>query len=81
MDDISLKVHPFTIDSKVTDDSQVYEALAYHVSQSNMNKRIQSVGFWSLQVTVASAIGMIRTILDPVATQIRDVYLSERAVG
>jgi len=66
MDDISLKV---------------YEALAYHVSQNNMNRRLKSVSLWSLQVTAMSVISMIRNTLDPAAMQIRDVYLNEGAGG
>jgi len=62
MDDISLKV---------------YDALAFHVAQNNMNGRLKTVSLWSLQVTAASVISMIRNILDPAATQIRDVYLTE----
>jgi len=62
MDDVSLKV---------------YDALAFHVAQNNMNGRLKTVSLWSLQVTAASVISMIRNILDPAATQIRDVYLTE----
>lgn len=64
MDDISLKV---------------YDALAFHVAQNNINGRLKTVSLWSLQVTAATVINMIRNILDPAATQIRDIYLSEGA--
>jgi distribution and morphology protein 31 len=61
--------------------SQVYEALAYHVAENNMNVRLKSVGLWSLQVTATSVISLLRNILDPAAMHIRDIYLSEGVVG
>ena len=78
MDDISLKVRVKALLScSILNNLKVYDALAFHVAQNNINGRLKSVSLWSLQVTAATVISMIRNILDPAATQIRDIYLSE----
>ncbi|KAJ8488881.1 hypothetical protein ONZ45_g13786 [Pleurotus djamor] len=61
MDEISLKI---------------YDALAYHVAQANMNKRIKTVGLWSLQMTASAAISALRGLVDPVSAHLKDLYLN-----
>ncbi|KAF7975882.1 hypothetical protein HWV62_8287 [Athelia sp. TMB] len=50
MDDISLKT---------------YDALAYHVTQANMNRRVKAVGVWSLQMTATAVLSAMRSMIDP----------------
>jgi len=65
MDEISLKV---------------YEALAYHVSQSAINRqRMKTVSLWSLQMTASAVMSALRTAVDPMGKQLREVYLTSRA--
>ncbi|PPQ98713.1 hypothetical protein CVT24_003421 [Panaeolus cyanescens] len=65
MDEISLKV---------------YEALAYHVSQSAMNRqRMKTVSLWSLHMTASAVMSALRTAIDPMGKQLREVYLTSRA--
>ncbi|KAI0254158.1 mitochondrial distribution and morphology protein family 31/32 [Lactifluus subvellereus] len=59
MDDIALKV---------------YDALAYHVTQANFNHRVKTVSLWSLQMTASSVLAALRTVVDPVSVQVRDLY-------
>ncbi|KIM83312.1 hypothetical protein PILCRDRAFT_439774 [Piloderma croceum F 1598] len=51
MDEISLKT---------------YDALAYHVTQANMNRRVKAVGVWSLQMTASAVLSAMRSMMDPV---------------
>lgn len=54
---------------------QVYEAMAYHVSQSAMNRqRMKTVSWWSLQMTANAIISTLRTVADPVSAQLKEVY-------
>ncbi|TFY65238.1 hypothetical protein EVJ58_g2119 [Rhodofomes roseus] len=53
---------------------KVYEAMAYHVSQANFNRRLKVVSAWSLQMTASAMISALRTLIDPVATHLRDLY-------
>ena len=63
MDEISLKT---------------YDALAYHVTQSALNRRrAKAVGVWSLQMTVRGALSAMRGVIDPM--RMREVY--ERGLG
>lgn len=59
-----------------TDDAfmQVYDALAYHVSQVNMNRRVKVVGVWSLQMTASAVLSALRSLVDPMAVHVRDLY-------
>ncbi|KAM6502090.1 hypothetical protein JOM56_002067 [Amanita muscaria] len=62
MDDISYKV---------------YDALAYHVSQSTMNRqRIKTVGLWSLQKTASAVLSTIRNALYPGFSQVREAHMN-----
>ncbi|KAF8444859.1 mitochondrial distribution and morphology protein family 31/32 [Boletus edulis BED1] len=53
---------------------KVYDALAYHVSQTNMNRRVKAVGVWSLQMTATAILSALRNIVDPMASRLREVY-------
>jgi mitochondrial distribution and morphology protein 31 len=59
MDDIALKV---------------YDAFAYHVTQTNFNHRVKTVSLWSLQMTASAVLTALRTVVDPVSVQVRDLY-------
>lgn len=52
---------------------KTYNALAYHVTQSALNKRrARTVGVWSLQMTVRGVLSAMRGVIDPM--RMRDVY-------
>ncbi|KIJ68057.1 hypothetical protein HYDPIDRAFT_83753 [Hydnomerulius pinastri MD-312] len=53
---------------------KTYDALAYHVSQVNMNRRVKAVGVWSLQMTASAVLSALRNLVDPMAAQLREVY-------
>lgn len=53
---------------------KVYEAMAYHVAQANFNRRIKYVGTWSLQMTASAIMNALRTLVDPMAAHLRDLY-------
>ncbi|KAH0828050.1 mitochondrial distribution and morphology protein family 31/32 [Lanmaoa asiatica] len=53
---------------------KVYDALAYHVSQANMNRRVKVVGVWSLQMTASAILSALRNIVDPMTSRLREVY-------
>ncbi|KAJ6594374.1 mitochondrial distribution and morphology proteins-domain-containing protein [Mycena capillaripes] len=57
---------------------QVYDAMAYHVTQANMNRRLKTVSLWSLQMTAGAVISTLRTLVDPVSARAREAYLSGR---
>ncbi|KAF9567941.1 mitochondrial distribution and morphology protein family 31/32 [Agrocybe pediades] len=62
MDEISLKT---------------YEAMAYHVSQSHMNRqRMKAVSLWSLQRTASAVMSALRTITDPMSANLKDAYVN-----
>jgi mitochondrial distribution and morphology protein 31 len=54
--------------------SQIYDALAYHVSQVNLNRRVKAVSMWSLQMTASAVLSALRNLVDPVTMQVRDLY-------
>lgn len=56
---------------------QVYEALAYHVTSQNMNRRIKAVSTWSLQMTAQAVINALRNIVDPVSAYMREMGSDE----
>ncbi|KAF8871869.1 mitochondrial distribution and morphology protein family 31/32 [Gymnopilus junonius] len=61
MDEISLKT---------------YEALAYHVSQSHMNRqRMKAVSLWSLQRTASAVMSALRSMTDPMSAQMKEAYI------
>jgi len=55
---------------------KTYEALAYHVTQVNMNRRIKSVSLWSLQMTASALLSALRNMVDPVSAHFRETYLN-----
>ena len=59
MDDIALKV---------------YDAFAYHVTQANFNHRVKTVSLWSLQMTASAVLSALRSVVDPISVQVRDLY-------
>lgn len=62
MDEISLKT---------------YDAMAYHVSQANMNRqRIKTVSLWSLQKTANAILSALKNIADPVPAHLKEVYFN-----
>lgn len=56
---------------------QIYEALAYHVTSQNLNRRIKAVSTWSLQMTAYAVINALRNIVDPISTHIREMASDE----
>ncbi|KAJ7594489.1 mitochondrial distribution and morphology protein 31 [Mycena floridula] len=61
MDEISLKT---------------YDALAHHVTQVNMNRRLKTVSLWSLQMTASSVLSALRNGVDPLSRNLRETYLN-----
>ncbi|KAK7005900.1 mitochondrial distribution and morphology proteins-domain-containing protein [Favolaschia claudopus] len=59
---------------------QVYDAMAYHVTQANMNRRIRTVSLWSLQMTAGALVSTLRTMVDPVSARVREAYLNGRGL-
>ncbi|KAK2464191.1 hypothetical protein APHAL10511_003648 [Amanita phalloides] len=56
---------------------RIYDALAYHVSQSTMNRqRIKTVGLWSLQRTATVVLSTMRNVLNPGFFQLREAYMN-----
>jgi len=60
---------------------QIYDALAYHVTQANMNRRIRTVSVWSLQKTAGAVLSTMRNFLDPGLVQLREKYMNSLANG
>ncbi|KAF9067749.1 mitochondrial distribution and morphology protein-domain-containing protein [Rhodocollybia butyracea] len=53
----------------------IYDALAYHVTQANINRRIKTVSVWSLQMTASAVLSTLRNLMDPVSIRVREAYL------
>jgi len=53
---------------------KVYDAFAYHVTQANFNHRVKTVSLWSLQMTASAVLAALRSVVDPVSVQVRDLY-------
>ncbi|KAJ7091890.1 mitochondrial distribution and morphology protein family 31/32 [Mycena belliarum] len=53
---------------------QVYDAMAYHVTQANMNRRLKTVSLWSLQMTAGAVLSTLRTLVDPMSARVRGAY-------
>ncbi|KAI0630218.1 hypothetical protein C8Q77DRAFT_1136986 [Trametes polyzona] len=53
---------------------KVYEAMAYHVTQANFNRRFKAVGTWSLQMTASALMSTLRTLMDPMTVHLREIY-------
>ena len=54
--------------------AKVYEAMAYHVTQANFNRRVKVVSAWSLQMTASAILSALRTAMDPMASHLRELY-------
>ncbi|KIK69246.1 hypothetical protein GYMLUDRAFT_237068 [Collybiopsis luxurians FD-317 M1] len=54
---------------------KIYDALAHHVSQANINRRIKTVSVWSLQMTASAVLSALRNLMDPVSIRVREAYL------
>ena len=78
MDEMALKVRRNIWLSRTHEDantySQIYDALAYHVTQSNIDHRLKTVSLWSLQITANAILSTVKNVLDPAAAHIRDMY-------
>ena len=80
MDIIAVKVSsfPLALTSPIVEltptTPQVYEAMAYHVSQANFNRRVRVVSAWSLQMTASAILSALRSIIDPMASHLREIY-------
>ena len=48
--------------------------MAFHVTQANFNRRVKAVSAWSLQMTASAILSALRTIMDPMATHLRELY-------
>lgn len=49
--------------------------MAYHVSQSTMNRqRMKAVSLWSLQRTASAVLYALRTVTDPMSSQLKEAY-------
>ncbi|PCH36130.1 hypothetical protein WOLCODRAFT_108273 [Wolfiporia cocos MD-104 SS10] len=53
---------------------KVYEAMAYHVTQANFNRRVMVVSAWSLQMTASAVMSALRQLVDPMAAHVRELY-------
>lgn len=59
---------------------KVYDALAYHVTQANFNRRIQTVGLWSLQKTLAAAVSALQSMMQPMGGYLQGLKEAEPLV-
>lgn len=78
MDEISIKVFNVTLVDRplYLHHSQTYGALAYHVTQVNMNRRIKTVTVWSLQMTASAVLSALRNVVDPLSTAVKEAYMN-----
>ncbi|KAF5380240.1 hypothetical protein D9757_008205 [Collybiopsis confluens] len=54
---------------------KIYDALAHHVTQANINRRIKAVSMWSLQMTASAVLSALRNLMDPMSIRVREAYL------
>jgi len=60
---------------------KVYEALAYHVSQSALNRqRMKTVSLWSLQMTASAILSALRNAVNPISHHLKDTYMSSASL-
>jgi len=59
---------------------KVYDAFAYHVTQANFNHRVKTVSLWSLQMTASAVLAALRSVVDPISVQVRDLYQDAASV-
>jgi len=49
--------------------------MAYHVSQSTINRqRMKTVSLWSLQRTASAVMHALKTVIDPMSQNMKEVY-------
>ncbi|KAF9527357.1 mitochondrial distribution and morphology protein-domain-containing protein [Crepidotus variabilis] len=57
--------------------AKTYDALAYHVSQSGINRqRMKTVSLWSLQRTAGAVMSALKMMTDPMSAHLKDVYVN-----
>ena len=59
---------------------KVYEALAYHVTQANFDRRVRTVGLWSLQKTVEAALSAMKTVMQPMSVHLNELQNADPLV-
>ena len=59
---------------------QVYEALAYHVTQANFDRRVRTVGLWSLQKTIGAALSAMKTVMQPMSVYLKELQTADSLV-
>ncbi|KLO16895.1 mitochondrial distribution and morphology protein family 31/32 [Schizopora paradoxa] len=52
---------------------KVYDALAYHVTVANFNRRVKTVSLWSLQKTASAALSTLQTIMTPMSAYLQEL--------
>ncbi|KAF8325157.1 mitochondrial distribution and morphology protein-domain-containing protein [Cantharellus anzutake] len=50
---------------------KVYDALAYHVTHANINRRVKTVSLWSVQQIALAIVGMIRSATEPLSNNVQ----------
>lgn len=53
---------------------KTYDAMAYHVTQANFNRRIKAVSSWSLHMTTNAILSTLRSIVHPMAVHMKNIY-------
>ncbi|QRV79567.1 mitochondrial distribution and morphology protein 31 [Ceratobasidium sp. AG-Ba] len=53
---------------------KTYEAVAYHVTQANMKRRLKTVALWNLHLASRNLISAARNIADPMSAHFRIAY-------
>ncbi|KAG9124680.1 Mitochondrial distribution and morphology protein 31, mitochondrial precursor [Ceratobasidium sp. 392] len=51
-----------------------YDAVAYHVTQANMKRRLKTVAMWNLHLASRNLISAARNIVDPMSAHLRAAY-------
>ena len=59
---------------------KVYEALAYHVTQANFDRRVRTVGLWSLQKTIEAALSAMKTVMQPMSAYLKELQNADPLV-
>ncbi|CUA66859.1 Mitochondrial distribution and morphology protein 31 [Rhizoctonia solani] len=53
---------------------KTYDAVAYHVTQANMQRRLRTVAMWNLHLASRNLITAARSIADPMTAHLRGAY-------
>ncbi|CAE6419707.1 unnamed protein product [Rhizoctonia solani] len=53
---------------------KTYDAVAYHVTQANMQRRLRTVAMWNLHLASRNLITAARNIADPMSAHLRAAY-------